>query len=234
MTDSLTVFGTDYTGVTGIKAHNTSDSSLLAYIRPEGNLAITQNTASGSSLDVSQYATATVAVPSQESTFVVTVSYNDQTEMWEPDCTWAQVSAAATAGKAIVVNASDIANASADGDYVDAEGGYDPMLSYCVRQLIEEDGTYSQKEIWYEFASTGLVQAGEYTYIEALFESPSVTYTPTTSQQTDTITPGEGYNGIEQVSVTVNAVPAAVVDESGVNHEYTTISGEEVQDTRVD
>ena len=63
MTDSLTVFGTDYTGVTGIKAHKTSDSSLLAYIKPEGNLAITQNTASGSSLDVSQYATATVNVP---------------------------------------------------------------------------------------------------------------------------------------------------------------------------
>ena len=64
MTDSLTVFGTDYTGVTGIKAHKTSDSSLQAYIKPEGNLAITQNTASGSSLDVSQYATATVNVPS--------------------------------------------------------------------------------------------------------------------------------------------------------------------------
>ena len=63
-TDNLTVFGTDYTGVTGIKAHKTSDSSLQAYIKPEGNLAITSNTASGSSLDVSQYATATVNVPS--------------------------------------------------------------------------------------------------------------------------------------------------------------------------
>lgn len=33
------------------------------------------------------------------------------------------------------------------------------------------------------------------------------TYTPTTSQQTETITAGVGYDGIEEVDVTVNAMP---------------------------
>lgn len=34
------------------------------------------------------------------------------------------------------------------------------------------------------------------------------TYTPTTSQQTETITPGSGYDGIGQVNVTVSAMPS--------------------------
>ena len=65
MSDNLTVFGTDFTGVTGIKATGTGNGTLT-YIRPQGNLAITSNTASGSTLDVAQYATATVNVPSQQ------------------------------------------------------------------------------------------------------------------------------------------------------------------------
>lgn len=39
----------------------------------------------------------------------------------------------------------------------------------------------------------------------------SKTYTPTTSQQTETITPGTGYDGIAEVDVTVNAVPTGSV-----------------------
>lgn len=37
------------------------------------------------------------------------------------------------------------------------------------------------------------------------------TYTPTTSQQTDTITPGVGYYGIDEVDVTVDAVPIGLM-----------------------
>ena len=40
-------------------------------------------------------------------------------------------------------------------------------------------------------------------------ETITKTYTPTTSQQTDTITASSGYDGIEEVDVTVNAVPTA-------------------------
>ena len=60
MTDTLEVFGREYTGVAGIKATD-DNGQTKTYIRPQGNLAITANSAS---TDVSQYATVSVAVPS--------------------------------------------------------------------------------------------------------------------------------------------------------------------------
>ena len=59
MTDSLTVFGTDFTGVTGIKATGTGNGTLT-YIRPQGTKSISAN---GSGIDVTEYAEVNVAVP---------------------------------------------------------------------------------------------------------------------------------------------------------------------------
>lgn len=59
MTDSLTVFGTDFTGVTGIKATGTGNGTLT-YIRPQGTKSISAN---GSGIDVTEYAAVDVAVP---------------------------------------------------------------------------------------------------------------------------------------------------------------------------
>lgn len=42
-------------------------------------------------------------------------------------------------------------------------------------------------------------------------QTKSETYTPTTSQQTDTITADVGYDGLEEVDITVNAVPTGSV-----------------------
>lgn len=61
MSDSLTVFGTNYTGVTGIKATGTGNGTLT-YIRPTGTKSITQN---GTGIDVFAYASVDVAVPSE-------------------------------------------------------------------------------------------------------------------------------------------------------------------------
>ena len=57
MADTLNIFGTEYSNVTGIIATTPSETDLT-YIRPQGNLAIT---AAGNSIDVAQYATASVA-----------------------------------------------------------------------------------------------------------------------------------------------------------------------------
>ncbi len=59
MADTLEIFGTEYTGVTGIKATD-NNNQTKTYIRPQGNLAIAANTPSQ---DVTQYATVSVAVP---------------------------------------------------------------------------------------------------------------------------------------------------------------------------
>ena len=59
MADTLEVFGTEYTNVTGIKA--TDDNDLIkTYIRPQGTKSITAN---GTGIDVTAYAAVDVAVP---------------------------------------------------------------------------------------------------------------------------------------------------------------------------
>lgn len=58
MADNLTVFGTDYTGVTGIKAKGTGNGTLT-YIRPSGTKSISAN---GTGIDVTEYATVDVSV----------------------------------------------------------------------------------------------------------------------------------------------------------------------------
>lgn len=62
MSDSLTVFGVDYTGVTGIKATGTGNGTLT-YIRPTGTKSISAN---GTGIDVTEYASVDVAVPSEQ------------------------------------------------------------------------------------------------------------------------------------------------------------------------
>ena len=220
-TDNLTVFGTDYTGVTGIKATGTGNGTLT-YIRPQGNLAITSNTASGSSLDVSEYATATVNVPAQDNTFVVNVEYNDQTEKWEPDCTYAEIVAAYNAEKTITVQSVDSA-AVADGFYEDIS----QVFIYKVYDGLDSPTKYQ----YYEYASSGLTLVDDIEMIEKIFQSPTVTYTPTESTQTETVTYDPlYYSGIEQVSVTVNPISSTYVGSGIMQRSSTdlTASGDTV------
>lgn len=60
MSDNLTVFGTDFTGVTGIKAKGTGNGTLT-YIRPTGTKSISAN---GTGIDVTEYASVDVSVSS--------------------------------------------------------------------------------------------------------------------------------------------------------------------------
>lgn len=57
MSDTLNIFGTEYSGVTGIIASTPSETELT-YVRPQGTLSITS---AGNNIDVAQYATASVA-----------------------------------------------------------------------------------------------------------------------------------------------------------------------------
>ena len=42
-------------------------------------------------------------------------------------------------------------------------------------------------------------------------QTKTVTYTPTTSQQTDTVTPDSGYDGLDTVNITINPVDSKLV-----------------------
>ena len=59
-TDTLEIFGTEYTGVTGIKATD-DQSGTKVYIRPQGTKSISAN---GTGIDVAEYASVDVSVPS--------------------------------------------------------------------------------------------------------------------------------------------------------------------------
>ena len=56
--DTLEIFGTEYTNVTGIKATDDQDN-VLTYIRPQGTKSITSN---GTGIDVTAYASVDVSV----------------------------------------------------------------------------------------------------------------------------------------------------------------------------
>lgn len=56
-------------------------------------------------------------------------------------------------------------------------------------------------------------------------QTKSETYTPTTSQQTDTITPDVGYDGMDEVDITINAVPTAINADDGITGEFVTQNG---------
>ena len=56
--DTLEIFGTEYTNVTGIKATDDNDN-VLTYIRPQGTKSITSN---GTGIDVTAYASVDVSV----------------------------------------------------------------------------------------------------------------------------------------------------------------------------
>ena len=173
MSDTLECFGTEFTGVTGFKATDSNDN-VLTYIRPQGNLPITANTAS---VDVSQYATASVAVP--ETNFIVTLSWDTTQQKWLPDCTMADLWGAFQAGKTIALKPpddeiSDIL--TADGFWTD-----DEVYVYFVQNYTSPvPGIYGTQWRAYVWTTNGVVLDETQTYIQ-----PSGTKSITASGNTD-------------------------------------------------
>ena len=102
MSDNLTIFGTDYTGVAGIKATVTGNGTL-AYIRPQGTKSISAN---GTGIDVAAYASVDVAVPSsapslQSKTVSYTPIESAQTETVSADAGYDGLSSVAVSVGAV-------------------------------------------------------------------------------------------------------------------------------------
>ena len=73
---------------------------------------------------------------------------------------------------------------------------------------VTQNGTYSASV--YDVSGFNTVTVNVPSGTPTL-QTKSATYTPTTSQQTDTITPDTGYDGLDEVDITINAVPTGTV-----------------------
>ncbi len=162
--------------------------------------------------------TAAVAnIPTGDNTFVITLIWNDQTEMYEPDYTWSDICTAYYAGETVLSYSQDGLSEVFIEEY-----SFDPewdrqntMIYFSLVYWNDDEETYYFEQ--YQLTYEEYAQVQKDAVIFPLFDSPSVTYTPTESQQTDTITYDStlGYNGIEEVNVTVNAIPSNYIG-SGV------------------
>lgn len=159
MSDNLILYGSTFSNVAGFKAKNTSNAQLT-FIRPQGSLNISSN----DTYDVSQYASAVVSVSggSENNNFIITLSYNDNTEMWQPDCTWEELSAAYQAEKNIILTGVS-GLGTALGDFSPNGDAY----GYSV-VFFDGDGNsqYWITELTYSFTSQGLSPTPSYTYYD--------------------------------------------------------------------
>ncbi len=73
----------------------------------------------------------------------------------------------------------------------------------------------------YFYTSSGVRTQGTGSGGSPTLQTITKTYTPTTSQQTETITASSGYDGIEEVDVTVNAMPEGSIGAESTAYVYT-------------
>ena len=137
--------------------------------------------------------------------FIITVSWDGVNNVWAPDCSYADVTAAYSDGKNITVQTDvDSWDASADGYYDNEEN----WLIYTVFRYDED--TLEVERIFYLFDNDGVhIDGGDWYF------SPNKLYqeTVTPTQSIQTLTPTTGYVGFNEV--TVNAIPSQYVVPSG-------------------
>lgn len=180
MSETLTIFGIDYPNTEGFKAKD-DNGDTITYTNGGGG-------GSGG--------------------FIITVTFNSASQIWEPNKTFAEIQAAYNNGDVLVVNGVD-----GDGEPLETSCGYSTLNSLFWYDIVWYD--YDADLVYwdfYHFNSNGVGLDGRNPFdTPATLQTITKTYNPTESQQTETITAGSGYDGIEEVDVTVNAIPSNYV-----------------------
>lgn len=234
MSDTLKIYGVTYTGVTSLNANDLNHVNKQ-YVRPEGTKSITAN---GTGIDVASYANVDVAVSSEPD---IPIFSTDDFETFTCNKTFAECLALFNNReyRAIFTYQSESSSGIVErrvqliGYTVRDEEG---PLRYCLvangvpqRQInyyptgtinmsqpdslqtlyVTANDTYtaSSGEVWNEV--TVNVSSGSPS-----LQTKSKTYTPTESQQTESVTADSGYDGLSAVNVTVEAIPSDYVGTS--------------------
>lgn len=199
MAQDISLLGATYLGVPSVTLPKSGGGTASFDDTTDAN-ATAADIASGKTAYVNGNKVTGTATGSTD--FVVTIDYDSQDNTWKPDCTLAQIQAAYTAGKNIaVVNAYATGGAWSDGWYQD----YNQVFIYTL--IAPYDDIF--KIIVYDLDSNGISIDDTADLIAPNFETVTKTYTPTASSQSDTVTfDSNTYNGLQQVNVTVNAMPS--------------------------
>ena len=196
------------------------------YIVPEGTKSIDAN---GTGIDVTEYAAVDVAVPGpdlQSKSKTYTPSTSQQSDTISADTGYDGLSQVAvtvnamptgtegtpTATKGTVSNHSVSVTPSVTNTAGYIAGGTKTgtAVSVSASELVSGTKSITANGTNIDVTSYASVDVAVPSSQPTL-ETVTKTYTPTTSQQTETITPSSGYDGIGEVDVTVNAMPNGVV-----------------------
>ena len=231
--DVVYPFGSIYapleSGEVSFAFSNTSSHTIkvehLEFIDGPLNLitkSIIQNgTYNASSDNADGYSSVTVNVPSGGSNdFIVTLAKNSQTDEWEPDCTYAEAAAAASAGKSIVVDADvPSVDATADGEWND----FLQYLEYWVHQYYDS-ANGGIVETQYRLTANGLIVQGTTTYVTEPTGSMTITQNGTGIDvaqyaSVDVAVPTGGGSSIQTATGTFTGNGTRTIDISSVTFE---------------
>ena len=152
-TDQTIASGKYLTGTQTIKAVTTTNLTA-------NNIVSGVTVKVGDSTDDDCVASVTGTAETGGNDFIITLTENASTGVWEPDCTFAEAQAAYVAGKTVVF----VASYPCVSDYID---GQNPFIYYEV-DVAENDfvSTYTCTQYGYQWYSSGVVAQDPYVFYD--------------------------------------------------------------------